>query len=725
MVIYGMPRYPSIKRNMISLISIPSTIPGWYDPSVGGFDEAKPKNWKGTRVRIQVKCDASQDYGRRLEKARRRAEKKYRGAEVFVIPKFSSNYESDISISYNTTDKKRIKDYIRTTPSNSRRFRLHLIEYMSAKLAPFEGGLRTDSKVKFLKMSGDNFLSFKTLELDPTAKGITLIQGVNKDRNSKSNGAGKSSLTQLIPVSFFGRTFKDQKHDSWSNRWVPKEPAYADITCKVDNKVIRIQRGRRPPLLRMWVNGKEQSSGMKTTDRNGTQLQIEKVTGFTWQTLANALYIDRTVADAFLSGTKKQRTDVLARFQNLERFEQALDSVREDSKKTKTKLEKYEGKLEYDRRTLIEVKTGLDAIDSIDKEQFNIVRREIKTAKRHLKNWTNKDLYSKYSKKEKSISKAYAKACLSLGSVQKKYNTVSNDLRNAQRDVHKWESLRDKGKCPMCEQSVSRRSRFKVYKLKKRLKSLTIKSAKAQRLETKYRDLTANLEADNDTLQMKLSKLDEEKFGLRLKIAVSRRRYDDLEENTHNTRVIIMKQKRKIKSIKSDIRSAKKYIKSCKRDLRIYDIAIEAFSRDGIPALINRQLCPVLNKAAAYYAELFSDSEVNVQFVVSKGEFIPKVINIKGGEEIYDQSTGERALAGLIASFALREVAPSCNLLILDEPAEGLDADTAKQFARSLQTLVKRFKAIWVCSHNTHILSELSNERIITVKKHNKISRVA
>jgi DNA repair exonuclease SbcCD ATPase subunit len=149
---------------------------------------------------------------------------------------------------------------------------------------------------------------------------------------------------------------------------------------------------------------------------------------------------------------------------------------------------------------------------------------------------------------------------------------------------------------------------------------------------------------------------------------------------------------------------------------------MEAFSRDGIPAFLNRQLCPILNKAASHYSELFSDNEIQIQFKVEKGEFIPQIINPKGGESIEDQSTGERALAGLIASFALREVAPRCNLLVLDEPGEGLDSQTAKQFARALQHLVKRFKSIWVVTHNQNILSELSGERTLTVVKQNGIS---
>lgn len=718
-------RYLVLSKDKIR--SVPSNISGWYDPSVDGYTHNKPSNTKtgfvGSRVRISVQCDASKDYGRRLESARRSAEKKYRGAEIFVIPRFQDTVDNDDIQVHGTTDKQRIRQYIELLPSRQVQTD-KLIKYMLAKLAPYDGGLRTDSKVKFLKMSGDNFLSFKELELDPTKKGITLIQGINKDRNSKSNGSGKTSLTQLIPVAFFGKTFKEQKSDSWSNRWITKEPAYADITCKVNNKIIRIQRGRRPPLLQMWVNGKNQSSGMKSTDRKGTQQQIEQVTGFTWQTLANALYIDRTVADAFLSGTKKQRTDVLTRFQNLERFNQALDSVKEDYKEANGKLEKYAHKIKNNRVFLSEVKESLKAIKEVNVVQLRAAKREIERAERQSKNWVNRGRYNKYEKRAKQLAKDYKKECKHLKLAQKVYNNVSNEGRDAQRDLNKWNSLREKNICPMCEQSVIDSAEMKVPILKKQVKKLNKQAIESRGIERKYTDRVAEIEAEHTELEIKLTSLEGERRGLKIRVQMANRQYEDLVSSKHDTNVIIMRQKQKIKDVKESIVSAKHRIKELKRDCRMYSIAIDSFSRDGIPAFINKQLCPVLNKAATYYAELFSDNEVNVQFVFENGELVPKIINMRGGQEIDDQSSGERALAGLIASFALREVSPRCNLLILDEPAEGLDEETAKQFTRSLQTLVKRFKAIWVCSHNVHILSELSNERTITVRKHNKISRI-
>src|SRR5262249_20391699 len=109
---------------------------------------------------------------------------------------------------------------------------------------------------------------------------------------------------------------------------------------------------------------------------------------------------------------------------------------------------------------------------------------------------------------------------------------------------------------------------------------------------------------------------------------------------------------------------------------------------------------------------------------IENGEFVPVVLNATGGEDIDAQSDGERALAGLIASFALREIAPRCNVLILDEPGNGLDPSSARQFAKALRELKAKFETIFVTSHNVHILQELQGENLIVVEKQNGVSRI-
>jgi DNA repair exonuclease SbcCD ATPase subunit/DNA repair exonuclease SbcCD nuclease subunit len=724
-----------IKRYLVvrsdgNLESIPGKLPRWYDKDVSGFKQSIPKVWAGAKIRVAVQCDASEDYGRRLEKAKRRAEKKYRGAQIYVVPKFNDASESRDATKISTTDsdKHKITQYVLEMASRGRIKRSdRLINYMLEKLSHFAGGLRPSSQIKFISASGDNFLSFKKLELDFTKKGITLIQGINQDRNNKSNGAGKTSITQLLPVSWFGTTFKGQKHDSWANRWIEKEPAFAKtVILNSDGKKIKIVRGRRPPILRMYVDGKDKSSGMRTTDREGTQQQIEKTTGFTWQTLANAIYIDRTVADAFLAGTKKQRTDVLSRFQNLERFAKALDLVKKDTNTNRVFIHRSLERLSKIRGAIKAVRESIKDLKTVAKSHIQSAYKAWKQAEKDrelfLKKYSKRTISigtkaGKIKRECEHIEKKLRKAEKEYAITESKYSLINRKMLNAKK-------LKDKKECPTCMQKVSSEW-VKTYQtgVKIVMEELNRRLAKQNKIYRHYSKKVQVLDNKYTLYQLKLQKFDDKNRDMVVKIANYRDQYDRLNRKNSSDKVI-NKSRYTLKKLVAKKKKLKHKLRKYKKLRKMYGYCADAFSRDGIPAFLNKLLCPVLNKASNYYAELFSDSELQVQFAVEEGEFVPKIINTRGGAEIDDQSEGERALAGLIASFALREVAPQTNLLILDEPGSGLDEGTARQFAESLHKLKKRFGSIFVATHNPTILGALSGERVITVVKHNRISRI-
>jgi DNA repair exonuclease SbcCD ATPase subunit len=186
------------------------------------------------------------------------------------------------------------------------------------------------------------------------------------------------------------------------------------------------------------------------------------------------------------------------------------------------------------------------------------------------------------------------------------------------------------------------------------------------------------------------------------------------------------------KQVRQQIAEHEKQVRAYRRALRgaqsmdkFYEYCAGAFSRDGIPQFLNQSLVPVLNKHADYYSNLFCDKTVQVRFAVVEGEFDVTTANAMGGERTDDQSTGERALAGIIASFALRNIAPRANVLILDEPGEGLDPGNARQFAQALPTLAKTVKTIFITTHNPAILSELGEAKKITITKRKGISQVS
>jgi DNA repair exonuclease SbcCD ATPase subunit len=147
---------------------------------------------------------------------------------------------------------------------------------------------------------------------------------------------------------------------------------------------------------------------------------------------------------------------------------------------------------------------------------------------------------------------------------------------------------------------------------------------------------------------------------------------------------------------------------AAEESIQFFERALRVVHRDGIPAFLCAQLGPRLNRAAQEYSSLFSESEIGVQFTVESGELDVQITNAHGGRGTSDQSQGELRMAGLIAAFTLRSVLVPYNLLILDEPGDGLDGSNARVFALALKEVAERFGTLFITTHNPIILSALS-----------------
>ena len=82
------------------------------------------------------------------------------------------------------------------------------------------------------------------------------------------------------------------------------------------------------------------------------------------------------------------------------------------------------------------------------------------------------------------------------------------------------------------------------------------------------------------------------------------------------------------------------------------EYAKRAFHRSGIPLYLSVALCPLLNKAADEYSDIFTDGRLKVMFRVDNGEFIVDVINPAGSATVDGQSVGEAAMCGIIVAFS-------------------------------------------------------------------------
>lgn len=699
------------------ITSVQSPIPGMYDPSWPNFRDSSPDSWAEARVRIHVPCDSSvTDPNKTLQMAITAAEQKYRGAIVEAVPEYADKDTNKLIENATASDEQLLEEYIEaSTPAYLSNQKQPLISYLKYQLARHGFVRRTSQHIKLLEAEGRNFLCYKKVKIDFKQKGILVVTGKNKDWPGRSNGSGKTSLMMLPAVALCGRTFKGQANDKWARR-DSTGLSWVKLRLKLqDGRRCTITRTRRPVRLRLLINGIDRSTGIGV---RGTQQAIENLTGLTWESLQSAIYIDQKETNKILDGSDTERKAIFARLLNLERFELAKAGLKEELKALSLSKEKTELCLEMAQSKLATLKRSAKDIEAVDdmKEvthKLKATKKKIKFYKKIIPRLSHSDAVKKYARmKEKHTQK--------LEAIDNHKQTLSEVIGAYKSDIAKITSIEDK--CPTCKQDVPEAwHKKRLLVLNKGYKIILERVNKINKLADKSEKF---LELAKTKLSQASSKVDvfqERLSNKQQELSDITERYDKCKAQQQ----VKTKYTNRITQQELVILRLERMVKAVNHDINFLTFGVKVFSKDGLPAYMIRSIVPQLNIAAEKYARIISENEIKVKFVVDNdGAIDIKIRNKHGGKGIVDQSQGETRIASIITSFAVREVINPANLLILDEPGEGLDQHNAKLFAQVLKEIAKKFGTVMLTTHSPVILAELDSERRLNIEKHNKIARL-
>lgn len=714
-----------------------SCLPGWFDPTWPGFTAVK--DYRGARVRIHVPIDGIADVPAVLHDAKIQAELKYAGAEVVLIAEMTKD-SSGVDISKDSTDEEAIRAYIKhqTLGDLEKRDRA-LASYILYKLSQVSVVRRSSGKIRFKKAEAENVLSFESVKANYLLKGITVVTGVNKDWKGRSNGSGKTGFLQLPALALFGKTLKGQSHDGWKrNGSGPADKSYVRFEFDTaDGSSCVITRGRNPRRLDLVVNGQDVSSG--SGDRE-TQKAIEVLTGITWDVACNALYVDQERSNRLLDGTDSERKAIISQALNLERFSKAQELAKADLKKIQAVLASVE---EYN----VSTKANVLRLKGFLREfrEAEAAKRPDRQAIEDLKvSLTTREARLNALQAAKREAKAVCDAQVpdsrleplkrQLETLRDKRASVGGMIQGFEAQVVKSQSL-DGKVCPVCKQSIDRKHlTAHLNEIRQEIAKLTKERSEQKTVIDELAVQVENFVSAASEQRKRLAVILEEKSNAyqkaRTEVDMLRDQLSDMEERykeaDRGSLEVLNKYLAELREERARLRSSKAYRRDLIVDQAFLVLCVGALSKDGIPALIIHRLCPKLNKVAKYYSDLFSDGEIEVNFTVSKEtqDIEAQITNAHGGNNLEDQSRGELRIASLVTSFSLRDVALPCNVLIADEPGEGLDEVNARTFARRLKECAHLFDSVIVTSHNPFILSELSTERQIEIQKRDNISKV-
>ena len=196
---------------------------------------------------------------------------------------------------------------------------------------------------------------------------LTLVLGENLDLggDGSRNGTGKTTIINALSYALFGQALSNIRKDNLVNKTNSKGMLVsADFT--VNGIAYRIERGRKPNVLRFFVNNQEKTATDEAQgDSRETQEEIERVIGMSHDMFQHIVGLN-TYTPPFLSLKANEQRVIIEQLLGITLLSEKADRIKELNRQTKDAISQEEMRI---RATQEANKRIEEQIESLRKRQ--------------------------------------------------------------------------------------------------------------------------------------------------------------------------------------------------------------------------------------------------------------------------------------------------------------------------------------------------------------------
>lgn len=190
-----------------------------------------------------------------------------------------------------------------------------------------------------------NFMSVgnATQGVDFDRQDLTLVLGENLDLggDGSRNGTGKTTIINALSYALYGNALSNIRKDNLVNKTNGKN-MLVSLDFAVGGQEYRIERGRKPNVLRFYVNDREQEIADDAQgDSRETQDAIERTLGLSHDMFKHILALN-TYTEPFLSLKANDQRTIIEQLLGITMLSERADKIKELNKATKEGIQQEE-----------------------------------------------------------------------------------------------------------------------------------------------------------------------------------------------------------------------------------------------------------------------------------------------------------------------------------------------------------------------------------------------
>jgi DNA repair exonuclease SbcCD ATPase subunit len=549
-----------------------------------------------------------------------------------------------------------------------------------------------------------------TQAIDFDRKDLTLVLGENLDLggDGSRNGTGKTTIINALSYSLYGQALSNIRKDNLVNKTNNKN-MLVSLDFSVGGKDYKIERGRKPNLLRFFVNNQEQVvTDEAQGDSRETQDAIEQTLGLSHDMFKHILALN-TYTEPFLSLKANDQRTIIEQLLGITMLSERADKIKEHNRATKEGITQEEFRI----RAVQEANKRIEEqIESLKRRQTLWTTKhgeDIKELEKALKALQNIEIETEIQ--AHTDHKAWDQK-------RKDINELSGQISRIKLDVSREEKLAAKlskeietlenHECHTCGQA------FHDSKHQQVLETKQTELATARQNGTEFGTLLSDLETAHTALGM-LGKpptmfYDKESDAIQHQATLANLEQQIATKHAETdpyTEQIEEMQQQALQEVSYDALNELTRLQEHQEFLLKLLTSKDSFIRKKIIeqnlSYLNARLTHYLDRVGLPHTVVFqTDLTVSIEEL--------------GRELDFDNlSRGERNRLILSMSWAFRDVFESLyqpiNLLFIDEMIDnGLDTQGVENALALLKHMSReRHKSIWLVSHRDELAGRVEN----------------
>ena len=577
---------------------------------------------------------------------------------------------------------------------------------------------------KLKNLTVRNFMSVgnQTQAVDFDKQALTLVLGSNLDLGGDDtgsrNGTGKTTIVNALSYALYGQALTNIKKENLINKTNGKA-MLVTVEFEKDNIKYRIERGRKPNVLKLFVNDSQMKTSDNDDDSQGdsreTQKAIEQMLEMS-HTMFKHLVALNTYTEPFLSMKAAEQREVIEQLLGITLLSEKAEALKILVKESKDLITAEQYKIEGIKAANENVQKSIDSLGIKSNAWDTKKEADIENLGRAMMRLENVDIEAELT--AHTQLKEWKEHNVKIQNLNRQKATLESALGQAERTVKKYEkdlaSLGNKT-CHACEQELH------DHKHEEMTNAAVLSLAEAMKYFDKVsQDLIKIVDeiGGGDMPRMPTTFYDTEAEALGHKNnldGLEKSLTLKIDENNPYQEQIVDLKKTAIQELNWAAVNELTKLKDHQEFLHKLLTNKDSFIRKKI---IDQNLS-YLNKRLSYYIDKLGLPHR----VVFQNDLNVEITQLGQDLDFDNLSRGERNRLILSMSFAFRDVweglYQSINLLFIDELVDaGMDAAGVESALAVLKKMAReRNKNIYLISHKDELIGRVNN--VLRVIKEN------